>query len=570
MNREDHALTSSIDASEDLLQIFARTVHAFRDLRQIGEVATTILNEAFGTSRLSLYQADASQPSLRMHGLSCASSHPHSPGAFPRDLPIADRLALLLSASRQHAPVLVADRRDPGQDEIAALVALLADQEARSCLCLPLWCGETFEGIMLAEFATSWQARDLDHSLFIQAGLHLASALSAARLHLEVARQRLDMRELLEQLPEGIVVTEDTSGLIRYANPMAAQILGTARADLIGAPLQLPAQALQQLAAQQKPLFFWTFAVVRALSGETLHRVETVVVRPDGTQVPVLCSSTPLRTAQGGITGAILMLEDITVQKRLERDKNTFLTLAGHELRTPLTSVLGYADLLRQLVSEPEPPRRDPALLEVAATRISLEAEQMTFLINEMLDLSSLDQEQFLLHRTRHNLAHLLMQVVEPLARTTETHQFRLVLENGVSYEHCIALIDALRMTQALRHLADNAIKYSPRGEDVEIGMRLERQAPPQALLWFKDHGSGIAREDLPHVFERFYRSQKLDRALSGLGVGLYLARQIITRHGGRIWVESTEGQGSTFFVRLPLESPEQRQVEETRPGAPV
>lgn len=567
MNREDHALASSTCASEDLLQVFARAVHGSRDPQRIGEVTTTMLSKAFGTSHLSLYLVDILQSSTRLHLFSRPALHSQSSDS---SLPFADRLASLLSASQQRAPVRVMDRRNPGQDELATLVASLADQQARSCLCLPLWCGETFEGIVLAEFATSQQADDLDLSLFIQAGLHLASALSIAHLHLEVTRQRLDMRDLLEQLPEGIVVTEDTSGLIQYANPIAAQILGSRRADLIGAPLQLPAAALQQLSAEQKPLFFWTFAVIRALSGETLHRVETVVVRPDGTQVPVLCSSTPLRTAQGRITGAILVLEDITMQKRLERDKNTFLALASHELRTPLTSVLGYADLLKQMVSEPELLQHDLALLDVAATRISLEAEQMTFLIQEMLDLSSLDQEQFVLHPGRHNLVHLLRHMVEALARTTETHQLRLVLEGEMPHDHCVALIDALRLEQALRHLVDNAIKYSPPGEDIEIGLRPEHQVPPHAVLWIKDHGLGIAREDLPHVFERFYRSQKLDRALSGLGVGLYLARQIIIRHGGHIWVESAEGQGSTFFVRLPLEPAEQTPREETRSGAPT
>jgi PAS domain S-box-containing protein len=511
-----------------------------------------MLSETFGAFRLSLYQTDASQAVLRL--LSPVSPYARSSDALLRRSSSAARLASLLSASQQRAPLLVADRDHPGQSEIAVVIASLGDRTSRSCLCLPLWCGETLEGIVLAEFVAPLEARDLNLPTFIQAGLHLASALSSARLHLEVTRQRSEMRNLLEQLPEGIVVTEDTSGLIRYANPMAAQILGVALEDLIGAPLQLPEQALQQLSAEQQPLFFWTFAVVRALSGETLSRVETVVVRPDGTQVPVLCSSTPLRTAQGSITGAILVLQDITMQKRLERDKNAFLALASHELRTPLTTVLGYADMLKQVGADPERLQHDPEFLRAAITHISLEAEQMAFLIDEMLDLSSLDRDQLTLHRGRYNLVQLLTQVVETLAQTTEKHQLRLVLEGCTPDEPCLALVDAIRMTQALRNLVNNAMKYSPQGGEVEIGMRLERYVPPQALLWVKDHGLGITREDLPHIFERFYRSQKLDRAISGLGVGLYLVKQVVTRHGGSIWVESAEGCGSTFFVRLPLE----------------
>jgi signal transduction histidine kinase len=359
--------------------------------------------------------------------------------------------------------------------------------------------------------------------------------------------------EMLEQLPEGIVVTEDTSGLIRYANPIAAQILGIALTDLIGAPLQFPKSAFQARSGQRPPLFFWTFAVVRALSGETLQRVETVEVRPNGTQVPVLCSSTPLRTAQGRITGALLVLQDVTLQKRLERDKNAFLALASHELRTPLTSVLGYADLLQQIASNPELLAHDPALLAIAARHISSEAEHIAFLIDEMLDLSSLDQDQLILRQSWQNLAQLLRQVVETLARTTDKHQLRLVMDASTVSEEGMALVDPLRLTQVLRNLVNNAIKYSPRGGEIEIGLQMEKPPLPQALFWVKDHGLGIAQEDLPHLFERFYRSQKLDRSISGLGIGLYLVHQIISRHGGHLWVESTEGQGSTFYVRLPL-----------------
>ena len=101
--------------------------------------------------------------------------------------------------------------------------------------------------------------------------------------------------------------------------------------------------------------------------------------------------------------------------------------------------------------------------------------------------------------------------------------------------------------------MINNAIKYSPLGGEIEVGLRLEGQTKSHALLWVKDQGLGIPEADRPRLFDRFYRSQKLEGYLSGLGIGLYLVKQVIVRHDGRIWVDSTEGKGSTFFILLPL-----------------
>lgn len=115
---------------------------------------------------------------------------------------------------------------------------------------------------------------------------------------------------------------------------------------------------------------------------------------------------------------------------------------------------------------------------------------------------------------------------------------------------------DPGRIDQVVSNLLSNAIKYSPADSEIELGVR-RKQAPQgtgqEVVIWIKDHGIGIAPHDLPHVFERFYRAEGRDRAISGFGIGLYLARELVRAHGGRIWVESEIGQGSTFFFVLPL-----------------
>src|SRR5579872_520134 len=99
----------------------------------------------------------------------------------------------------------------------------------------------------------------------------------------------------------------------------------------------------------------------------------------------------------------------------------------------------------------------------------------------------------------------------------------------------------------------NNAVKYSPDHKEIEVGLRFTEKNPDEALIWVRDHGIGIAANELPHIYERFHRASNLDRSISGLGIGLYLVNELVTRHRGHVWVESMEGKGSTFYVTLPL-----------------
>ncbi|HET8840818.1 MAG TPA: ATP-binding protein [Ktedonobacteraceae bacterium] len=555
MDGRPHSISSLF--AQDFLHTFVQAVHCSPlDPQQVGTVAIRLLTDFFSPQTLVLYQADEKKSLL--HLLAQSPIQTSCPETFPLHANTREPFSLVRRVLQQRKSILLADLHDPEQQsEITKLASTFVDQQTRGCLYLPLWCGDILEGVLIAGFARPLVADDWENTLFISCGLHLATALAHTRVHLTMADTRLRLQEILDQAPEGLVITEATMGTVRYANPMAAQILGIPLQDLINAPLQLPLHAQERMITQQQPLFFWTFAVARALSGKTLQQVETVVVRPDGTQIPVLCSSAPLRATQGLQAGAILIIQDITLQKRLEHDKNVFLSLASHELRTPLTTIMGYADLLMQEAADDGLMSSNRQLLHTASSHILDQSEHMAFLIDEMLDLSALDQDQLALHLAPYDLVSLLTQIIDTQAVTTKAHQLSLILGERVKNSGYIARIDAHRLIQALTNLVSNAIKYSPQGGDIEIGMRLEGQPPTQVLIWVKDHGLGIPQADLSHVFDRFYRSPKLDESLSGFGIGLYLARQMIVRHGGHMWAESIEGEGSTFFVSLPYEEQE-------------
>src|SRR5579885_1680117 len=351
---------------------------------------------------------------------------------------------------------------------------------------------------------------------------------------------------ILDQLPEGVLLVEATTSRIRYANAMAIQLLGLSAAQLLGVPLNHVASAIPPQSHRFEGFTRWNFALIRALSGETVPNEEVVVNRPDGSQAVMLSSVSPIRTTQGRITEAVIVFQDITAQKTLEQQKHEFFVVAHHELRTPLTAILGFAELLQALESDSGDRRRRDAL-----ERIQQEGARLRALLHELLDVSRLGHARLEIHQAPHDLLALLRELAEKYRVMVRTHHFRLTIQETPRLDQFIGWIDRLRIEQVLENLLSNATKYSPAGREIEMGVRCSAK---EALIWVKDRGYGIAPHDLPHIFERFYRGTARDPSISGFGVGLFLAKTIIHEHGGHIWAESTLGQGSTFFVRLPLE----------------
>jgi len=278
------------------------------------------------------------------------------------------------------------------------------------------------------------------------------------------------------------------------------------------------------------------------------------VVRSDGSKAVTLTSSAPLCTDQGIMTGAMIVFQDVTAQKTLEQHKNEFLTVANHELRTPITIIQGFAEILQLQTRYADQQPLDP-LMQSALVNITEQSLQLTHLIEEMLDITRIEQSQFMLQRAPRNVFALLRQAIESQKITTRLHTLNLTLEELPPSKQLIGFIDEKRITQVFHNLIGNAIKYSPTAGCIEIGLRFLRDQN-QALIWVKDQGIGIAPEEIPLIFKRFHRASNQDRSLSGFGIGLYLVNEVITRHGGRVWVESMFGKGSTFYITLPLSPP--------------
>ena len=239
--------------------------------------------------------------------------------------------------------------------------------------------------------------------------------------------------------------------------------------------------------------------------------------------------------------------------EEVDRLKTQFLSMASHELRTPLTAISGFVQVARRrlqraatngdaTVDWQKEAQRAAETLELAARQ----SRRLGRLVDELLDVSRLQLGRAELHQSQIDVVATLRDAVERMRLLSTTHEFKI--ESDV--ESAVVLADPDRLDQVFENLLGNAVKYSPSGGTVTVVVRATGREVHVAVV---DRGIGISREELDRIFNLFYRSPD-PRAghVGGLGLGLYISREIVTRHGGRLWAEST-GEGSTFHVVLPL-----------------
>jgi signal transduction histidine kinase len=234
--------------------------------------------------------------------------------------------------------------------------------------------------------------------------------------------------------------------------------------------------------------------------------------------------------------------------KEAERVKDEFIGIAAHELRNPLASLKGYAQMLILQTARGRGPQLADWQTE-ALEAIDQATLRLVDLTEDLLDVTRLQAGRFELYFAPTNLVALTRRVVARYPVPTEYHTISVLAPP----EHIITLVDPGRMEQVLNNLISNAIKYSPSGGDIEIRVHQEIETN-SAMLSIHDCGIGIPAHQHARIFSRFVRADNA-RALGirGTGLGLYLCREFIERQGGRIWFESVEGEGSTFFITLPL-----------------
>jgi signal transduction histidine kinase len=262
------------------------------------------------------------------------------------------------------------------------------------------------------------------------------------------------------------------------------------------------------------------------------------------------------RDLRGEVSGFLTILLDTTQVREMDRLKSEFIATAAHELRTPLTVIIGYAELLGQQEEE------FSAEQQKEFTKAILDrAEALSEIVDDLLDLSRIEAGRLIsLNRRPCPLAPLITQLVDHYQQTSPRHRF----EKQVSLPGPVATADPAKISQVLENLLSNAVKYSPSGGRISITLDTPED---QCLISVADEGIGMTTEQTQRIFDKFYRADVSDSAVGGLGLGMAITKAIVEGHDGRIWVESTPGQGTKVSFTLPRRPPDS--VSESPPSAP-
>jgi PAS domain S-box-containing protein len=353
-------------------------------------------------------------------------------------------------------------------------------------------------------------------------------------LHLATRQREL----ILESVGDGIYGI-DLDGRLTFINQAAARVLGYTPEQLTGRDIH---DVIHHSHNDGTPYSKATSPILQAMRRrETIRMRDEVFWRQDGTAIPVEYSASPL-IENGQISGMVVAFQDVSERRRLEKMKDEFISTVSHELRTPLTSLRASLGLISSgsLDKRPEKQRQ---MVEMAIGN----CDRLVRLVNDILDFDSVEKGRLPLHREPVEAIDLLRRAAD-VAHTTASQAH---IGFRIDAPPAPVLADQERILQVLNELVTNAIKFSP----PETSIRLIAQPSVDGEVCFivEDQGRGIAPEKLGRIFERFQQGDASDsRALGGTGLGLALCRSIVEQHGGRIWAESTPGQGSRFLFTLP------------------
>lgn len=226
--------------------------------------------------------------------------------------------------------------------------------------------------------------------------------------------------------------------------------------------------------------------------------------------------------------------------RKLLAQKDEFLSIASHELKTPVTSIKGFTQLLLSRLGKGD------SKLKYFLSKIDSQVDKLTRLVAELLDMSKIDSGRLHITKTRFNLSKLAREIIEDLQFTTEKHAITLENKPKIYIKG-----DSDRVGQVLSNLVTNAIKYSPDGGKITVSIKAKRR---EAEVAVRDFGIGVPAKYKTKIFQRFFQAGNLgEQAFPGLGLGLFISKQIIDRHGGRIWFRNHKPKGTSFFFTIPL-----------------
>ncbi len=432
---------------------------------------------------------------------------------------------------------------------------LAAFDATRAIVAAPLMADRDLSGVLILAHSSPGHF-ETDHLRLVESvAAQLAATINNVNLHDYVREQVVRLGEMLHtqevemgqkqailsSISDGVIAS-DYSGKIILVNPAAEQILLRDSRTLIGLPVTEIFEDIEKPSRQKLLSTLSELQQQGIKSGATPETPREIVLETDGKVINARLSAA--FTSKEAI-GVVTVLRDITKEVEASLAKSQFISTVSHELRTPMTSVKGYTDLLRQEAVGPLTPQQSHFL-----NVIHRNADRLTTLINDLLDVSRVESGKVKLNLQETQVITLVKQVIETLEVPAQEKGLSLTLD--APEELPLAKVDRDRITQVLTNLIGNSIAYTEQGA---IHISARGVAGSTLQISVQDTGVGISQEDLPHIFDSFYRADRNDdvvRAHSGTGLGLTIVKTFVEMHSGRIWVESEVGKGSTFTFILP------------------
>ncbi|HEY3080570.1 MAG TPA: ATP-binding protein [Chloroflexota bacterium] len=411
-----------------------------------------------------------------------------------------------------------------------------------SGITVPLvWGGQT-SGVLLVQSYRPEAYDDDDLTMLEAIGGQAAGAIASLRrsepMDSRFRGQVTELEVILESMADALLIL-DAEGRIVRINHAARELLSLGDSSVVlGQPLdsgqweRWPVGP-RAVAAALRP------AIAALREGQTLRDVEAELGSEGRRVLSYSCG--PVRDPAGRAAGGVIVFRDVTGRREVERLKDEVLSIASHDLKTPVAAIKLRAQLLRRKVAAGSATVEE---MGAGLDTVVRQADRLVELLKLLLDLSRLEAGRFVLERSEVDLVALVGTVVEEVRATTDRHRLTLRASAEVAGSW-----DEWRLKEVLMNLLTNAVKYSPDGGTIEVAVEADERS---ATVQVRDHGVGLRAEELPRIFERFFRAEGI-RRLEGSGLGLYICQAIVAAHGGRIWAESEgPGQGSTFCFSVP------------------
>jgi PAS domain S-box-containing protein len=369
----------------------------------------------------------------------------------------------------------------------------------------------------------TWRPEEIEALQALAA--NTSAALANAELYSRVSLEKERSVAILANIADGIVAV-DRDGEVVLWNAAAEEITGVPQEEAVG---RTTVQVLRR--------------ELEAGEDETRSGPRLVSIVRGGEEVWLSLSEAVMRDPLGAVAGRIFAFRDISADRMVEQVKSDFVAAVSHELRTPLTSIYGFAEtLLRQDIPFGEEERR------TFIGYIASESERLAEIVDQLLNVARLDAGDLQVDLGRIDVGSVVSEVVGTVEESgvMNGHHFKIELPD----EPLAAEADPDKVRQVFSILVENALRYSPQGGTVTVGARRNADRVEVRVV---DEGMGIPSAERERIFRKFYRAESAARdGAAGTGLGLFIAKELVTAMGGRIWVDSTEGEGSSFAFELP------------------